>query len=176
MSPKQESLRREAVDRFTHWAPGKQVLAAIRSYQAHKAPLLVKKLAVLRHRFWSAIAGCDIPINARIGPGLNMPHPNGIVIHPEAYVGWNCTIFQQVTIGTKGTADGVPEIGNNVEISAGAKILGPVKIGDWALIGTNAIVTKDVLPGATVVGVNRHLNGFAFVHPPYAPQLRRVRD
>lgn len=162
MNPKEEqkyfSLRREMLSSAFEWAPGRQVLAAIRAYQAHKAPILLKKLAVARHRFWSAVAGCDIPINARIGPGLVMPHPNGIVIHPDAHIGRDCAIFQQVTIGGTPTRDGVPEIGNNVEIGAGAKILGPVKVGDWALIGANAIVTDDVPRGATVVGVNRILD------------------
>ena len=80
-----------------------------------------------------------------------LPHPNGVVIAPDANIGINCIIFQQVTIGT---ADGgYPTIGNNVLIGAGAKILGPVKIGDGAKIGANAVVLRDVPAGCAAAGV-----------------------
>ena len=80
-----------------------------------------------------------------------MPHPNGIVIHPLAQIGPNCLIFQQVTIGTRG-ANLPPVIGGHVDIGAGAKILGPVTIGNYVLIGANAVVICDVPDGCTVVG------------------------
>ena len=81
-----------------------------------------------------------------------MPHPNGIVIHPEVTIGPNCLIFQQVTIGTKGRS-GLPHIGGHVDIGAGAKILGNVKIGDHACIGANAVVMHDVPAGKIAVGI-----------------------
>lgn len=84
-----------------------------------------------------------------------MPHPNGIVIHPGAQIGVNCLIFQQVTIGA--TRHGVPSIGGNVDIGAGAKIIGPVKIGAHARIGANAIVREDVPPRGTFVAASGHL-------------------
>lgn len=74
-----------------------------------------------------------------------MPHPNGIVIHPDAEVGPNCLIMQQVTIGTR--SYGVPVIGGHVDIGAGAKIIGRVTIGDHAKIGANALVIRDVPAG-----------------------------
>ena len=80
-----------------------------------------------------------------------LPHPNGIVIHPEAEIGPNCLLFQQVTIGANDR--GVPTIGGHVDIGAGAKILGPVTIGRHARIGANAVVLNDVPDGATAVGV-----------------------
>ena len=80
-----------------------------------------------------------------------IPHPNGIVIHPDAKIGVNCLIFQQVTVGTRGT-EGVPKIGGHVDIGAGAKILGPVTVGDHAKIGANAVVLADVLPHEVAVG------------------------
>jgi len=77
-----------------------------------------------------------------------MAHTNGIVINVAARIGCNCDIFQQVTIGeAKG---GFPVIGNRVLIGAGAKIMGPVTIGDGARIGANALVIRDVPPGAGV--------------------------
>jgi len=130
------------------WSPGKKLLASIRDYQRYRG--LRRKLAVLRHRFWSAVSGADIPINSAIGGGLLIPHPNGIVIHPHARIGPNCLFFQQVTIGD---ANGIPTIGGHVDIGAGAKILGPIHVGDHARIGANAVVTRDVPAGATMVGI-----------------------
>ncbi|MGE4504711.1 MAG: serine O-acetyltransferase [Desulfovibrionaceae bacterium] len=107
---------------------------------------------VYRHRFWSAICGADIPFNENIGPGLAMPHPNGVVIHSNAIIGANCTIYQQTTIG-RNHRIGEPVIGNEVIIGAGAKILGSVTIGDGARIGANSVVLDDVAAGETVVGI-----------------------
>ena len=81
-----------------------------------------------------------------------IPHPNGIVIHPEVKIGPNCLIFQQVTIGVKGTL-GLPDIGGHVDIGAGAKILGNIKIGNHACIGANAVVMQDVPVGKSAVGI-----------------------
>jgi len=107
----------------------------------------------LQHRFWSAVSGADIPLNAQVGGGLLLPHPNGIVIHPDAVLGPNCLIFQQVTIGAGGPKPGVPKLGGHVDVGAGAKLLGGITIGDHARIGANAVVLDDVPPGATAVGV-----------------------
>jgi serine O-acetyltransferase len=142
---------------FFAWAPSRSLLASIRAWQRHAAangPLsaLGRKLAVLRHRFWSIVTGADIPLETRIGGGLLLPHPNGVVIHPGAQIGPNCLIFQQVTIGTR-NGGGVPRIGGHVDIGAGAKIFGGIAIGDHALIGANAVVLADVPPGKTAVGI-----------------------
>ena len=93
------------------------------------------------------VTGADIPLNCRIGGGLLIPHPNGIVIHPDAEIGVNCLIFQQVTIGTRDGV-GVPAIAGHVDIGAGAKILGSVHVGAHAKIGANAVVSSDVPSGA----------------------------
>jgi len=136
------------------WDPGRRLLAAIRSYQRLAGRKGLRgKLCVLRHRFWSAVSGADIPLNSSLGGGLLIPHPNGIVIHPEAEIGPNCLLFQQVTIGTGGSIPSVPKIGGHVDIGAGAKILGGVVVGDHARIGANAVVLADVPPGATAVGI-----------------------
>ncbi len=82
-----------------------------------------------------------------------LPHPNGVVIHPGAVVGPNCLLFQQVTLGTGGDKPGVPCLAGHVDVGAGAKILGGVRIGEHALIGANAVVLCDVPAGATAVGV-----------------------
>lgn len=126
------------------WNPSRGLLRSIRDYQSAQGPLATmrRKYAVLRHRLWSIVTGADIPINAAIGGGLLIPHPNGIVIHPHAKIGCNCLIFQQVTIGA--TSKGIPTIGGHVDIGAGAKIIGPVHVGDHARIGANAVVREDV--------------------------------
>ena len=77
-----------------------------------------------------------------------MPHPNGVVIHPDSKIGPNCLIFQQVTIGA--TTKGHPTIGGHVDIGAGAKIVGPVTIGNHVRIGANAVVIFDIPEGRTV--------------------------
>ena len=89
------------------WDPARALLASLRAYEQHRysanpVSWLLKKMAVLRHRFWSVVAGADIPLGSKIAGGLLLPHANGIVIHPEALIGPNCLIFQQVTIGTRG--------------------------------------------------------------------------
>lgn len=133
------------------WDPSRSLLRSIRSYQGASGPLgfLKRRVAVLRHRVWSVVTGADIPINSMIGGGLLLPHPNGIVIHPHAQIGVNCLIFQQVTIGA--TQHGVPTIGGHVDIGAGAKLIGPIKVGDHARIGANAVVRIDVPAHGTYV-------------------------
>lgn len=154
ISSTEPDWRREQIRKY--WDPGRQLLRTIRRYQAIREwPALPRKLAgyylVLLHRFWSVVTGADIPLNAKIGGGLMIPHPNGIVIHPDADIGPNCLLFQQVTVGSDGK--GVPSIGGHVDIGAGARILGPVSIGAHARIGANAVVIRDVPIGGTAVGV-----------------------
>ena len=93
------------------------------------------------------VSGADIPLNCQIGGGLLLPHPNGVVIHPDAEIGCNCLLLQQVTV-----VAGV-KIGGHVDIGAGAKIIRPVTIGDHAKIGANAVVLEDIPAGATAVGI-----------------------
>jgi len=145
---------REKVQRGKY-EPWKRLLAVTRKYQRIKAGTgsrILLPFLVLQHRFWSSVCGADIPLNTALGGGLIMTHPNGIVIHPDAQIGANCLIFQQVTIGM-GRVPGVPVIGGHVDIGAGAKILGGIRIGDHAQIGANSVVLQDVPAGATAVGI-----------------------
>ena len=146
---------REAKAWFS-WNPSRSLLASLRDHQrtagsGHPWHRLVRVVAVLRHRFWSIVTGADIPLGCHIGGGLMMPHPNGIVIHPEATIGPNCLIFQQVTVGY--TGGGVPRIGGHVDLGAGAKVLGPVTVANHACVGANAVVLIDVPAGATAAGI-----------------------
>ena len=142
---------------FWSWQPSRSLLASLRAYQrlrhATRFDLVVRRrVAVLRHHFWSVVTGADIPLNCAIGGGLLLPHPNGVVIHPDARIGPNCLLFQQVTLGTAGRP-GAPTLGGQVDIAAGAKVLGGVSIGAHAVVGANAVVLCDVPEGATAVGV-----------------------
>lgn len=139
------------------WDPGRQLLRAIRQYQYwKKRENLISKVICgvsnLQHKFWSVITGAEIPLNCQIEGGLLIPHPNGIVIHPDAVIGPNSLIFQQVTIGT-GTKPGLPKIGGHVDIGCGAKILGGVTIGNHVKIGANAVVVSDIPDNCTAIGI-----------------------
>jgi serine O-acetyltransferase len=107
------------------------------------------------------IAGCRI--DCRVGSPILMPVPMGIVIERGVRIGSRVTVMHQVTIGRKdrvglGQHGGeVPVIEDNVFIGAGAKVLGPVRIGRGATVGANAVVTRDVPSHCTVVGANRIL-------------------
>lgn len=138
------------------WDPPKRLLRSIRRYQHWReqgGPVgkLMCKRWNLSHRFWTVVTGADIPLNSRLGGGLCMPHPNGIVIHPSAIIGNNCMLFQQVTIGNNN--GGVPVLGDHVDVGAGAKILGGIVLGPRAAVGANAVVVHDVPAGATVAGI-----------------------
>lgn len=102
------------------------------------------------------ITGIEIHPGAKLGQRLVIDHGMGVVIGETAIVGNDCIIFHGVTLG--GTKfDAVkrhPTIGNNVIIGAGAKILGPVIIGDNVRVGANAVVTKSIDAGKVVVGAN----------------------
>lgn len=154
ISASQPDWKREQLIRG-RYEPWKRLIRTIRVYQRAKEgkiSRLFTPLLVLLHRFWSAVCGADIPLNARIGGGIIMTHPNGVVIHPDARVGVNCLILQQVTIGA-GSKEGLPVIGGHVDIGAGAKVLGGITVGDHAKIGANSVVLEDIPAGATAVGI-----------------------
>lgn len=91
-----------------------------------------------------------IPPGTKIGKGFCLHHPQNIVISSRTVIGDNCTIYQEVTMGGGGANPGLPQLGDNVTVYAGARILGGVKIGDNVQIGANAVVNSDVPEGAVV--------------------------
>lgn len=145
---------REAVGLF-EWAPARQLLRSVRRYaywRERGMPRVLLTPIVLLHRFWSAVTSAEISLGTHIEGGLLLPHPAGIVVHPDAVIGPNCLLMQGVTIGV-GKGEGVPVLEGGVDVSAGACVLGDITIGKHALIGANAVVTTDVPPYAVVVGV-----------------------
>lgn len=109
---------------------------------------------------WTEIA-CGITIggSAIIGRRLTIEHHGGIVIHGSTRIGDDCLIRHGVTIGNSGRDDplGAPSIGDRVEIGAGAKLLGRIRIGNDVIIGANAVVIRDVPDNAIVGGVPARL-------------------
>ena len=101
------------------------------------------------------LTGIEIHPGAKIGRGLFIDHGSGVVIGETAEIGDNCTLYQGVTLGGTGKDVGKrhPTLGNNVMIGAGAKVLGPFKIGDNSKIAANAVVLSEVPPDSTAVGI-----------------------
>jgi serine O-acetyltransferase len=99
--------------------------------------------------------GIEIHPGATIGRRVFIDHGMGVVIGETAQIGDDTTLYHGVTLGGTSWNKGKrhPTLGRNVVVGAGAKILGPIVIGDGARVGSNAVVVKDVPPGATVVGI-----------------------
>jgi serine O-acetyltransferase len=120
--------------------------------------LRAKRLPFLP-RFLSQVArfitGIEIHPGAVIGSSLFIDHGMGVVIGETTEIGDHVTLFQGVTLGGTGKQRGKrhPTIGGHVVVGAGAKVLGPIKIGDYVKIGANAVVLQDVPDHSTVVGI-----------------------
>jgi serine O-acetyltransferase len=101
------------------------------------------------------ITGIEIHPGATIGRRVFIDHGMGVVIGETAEIGDDTTLYHGVTLGGTSWNKGKrhPTLGRNVVVGAGAKILGPVLVGDGAKVGSNAVVVKDVPPGATAVGI-----------------------
>lgn len=127
---------------------------------AHKiSHLLYKNNRGFAARFVSQAAkfltGIEIHPGAVIGKGLFIDHGSAVVIGETVEIGDNCTLYQGVTLGGTGKDTGKrhPTLGNNVMIGAGAKVLGPFKIGDNSKIAANAVVLEEIPPDSTAVGI-----------------------
>lgn len=124
---------------------------------------IAHKLYKKGHYFWARLisqraarrTGIEIHPGAEIGEGLFIDHGNGVIIGETTIIGNNCTLYQGVTLGGTGKEQGKrhPTLGNNVMVSAGAKVLGSFKIGDNSKIGAGSVVLHEVPPNSTVVGV-----------------------
>jgi serine O-acetyltransferase len=100
------------------------------------------------------LTGIELPCEAALGRRFRIDHFGGIVISGDAIFGDDCVIRNGVTVGLRHTGKrGSPVIGNRVDIGAGAKILGPIHVGDDVAIGANAVVLRDVPANSIAVGV-----------------------
>ena len=112
-------------------------------------------LARLNSQIARHLTGIEIHPGAQIGRRFVIDHGMGIVIGETTEIGDDCLIYHGVTLGGTGKDQGKrhPTLGNNVMVSAGAKVLGPFKVGDGARIAANAVVLTEIPPEATAVGV-----------------------
>ena len=121
-------------------------------------PVLLRKMASLIYRVLyklvQILTGIELPCEALIGRNFVIDHSGGIVISGFARFGDNCRIRNGVVVGLSRTdIPCAPTIGNNVDIGAGAKLLGAITIGDNVLIGANAVVVRDVPADSIAIGV-----------------------
>lgn len=112
-------------------------------------------LARLTSQISRFFTGIEIHPGAKIGKRLFIDHGSGVIIGETTEIGDDCTLFQGVTLGGTGKDVGKrhPTLGNNISVGSGAKILGPVTIGDNTKIAANAVVLNDIPPNCTVVGI-----------------------
>ena len=135
------------------------------------------------------ITGIEIHPGATIGKGLVIDHGMGVVIGETAEIGDNCTLYQGVTLGGTGKDLGKrhPTLGNNVMVGAGAKVLGPFRIGDHTKIAANAVVLAEIPENCTAVGIPAKVvkkqgvkveNDLDQIHipDPVAQELRRLEE
>ena len=151
---------------------GSAAMVLYRLMQASRAAGL-GPLEMVFNKLNTTFGGCIIGRGAEFGPGFVLIHANGVVINGSVRAGKNLHVEHQVTIGAERRQS--PEIGDDVFIGAGAKIIGPVKIGDGARIGANAVVVHDVPPHTTVVGIPAKpvTRARAGADAPDAPAQRR---
>lgn len=148
---------------------------AVRSYR--KAHRLLEKGHPFLARWVSQRArhktGIEIHPGAKIGKGLFIDHGMGVVIGETAEIGDYCTLYQGVTLGGTGKDKGKrhPTLGNNVLVGSGAKILGPMTIGDNARIAAGAVVLDAVPANATAVGVPARVVRINGVRPDNLDQV-----
>jgi serine O-acetyltransferase len=144
------------IEILTSWAGVQALLAHRAAHALHGAgvPLLPRVLAYLTR----SITGIEIHPAARIGGEFFIDHGSGVVIGETAEIGRRVTLYQGVTLGGTGFQRGKrhPTLGDNVTVGSGAKLLGPITVGDGAKIGANTVVVEDVPAQATVVGNPGH--------------------
>ena len=145
---------------------------AVRSYRRanwfyrHNHKLIARWISQRsRHK-----TGIEIHPGATIGKGLFIDHGMGVVIGETTEIGDNCTLYQNVTLGGTGKEHGKrhPTLGDNVLVGAGAKVLGPFRVGDNARVAAGAVVLEEVPANATAVGVPARIvrvNGQKVTHP-----------
>ena len=142
------------------WRQGLWVMAVYRfgrwRYQVRPAVLrrplsLAYKLLKITSQI---LTGIDLPCETQVGQRLRIEHFGGVIISGDTVIGNDVVIRHGVTLGLRRTGErGAPVIGDRVDIGAGAKVLGPVHIGEGAIIGANAVVLCDVPAGALAVGI-----------------------
>ena len=156
-----DNLRNDLVSYHGNWAAqGFWVMLVYRfgRWRYGVRPILFRKIcSLVYHIFYKLIqilTGIEFPCEVEIGHNFLIDHFGGIVISGYARFGDNCRIRNGVVVGLKNVGDPcAPNIGNNVDIGAGSKLLGNIKIGNNVIIGANAVVITDVPDNCIAVGV-----------------------
>jgi serine O-acetyltransferase len=123
-------------------------------------PFPARYLALAADRLNTLLTGVQLPASAKIGPGLIIMHPQAVILAPNLDAGSNlCVVGPAVTIGWQ-DVDGEPDeqtvkLGDDVIVGAGAKVLGPLSVGDRVKIGPNSMLTEDAADDATVISAAR---------------------
>ncbi len=163
---------------------------ALMAYRLAHALQLKKQFFVARaiSQIARNVTGIEIHPAAKIGKGLVIDHGMGVVIGETAEIGDNCTIYQGVTLGGTGKDVGKrhPTLGNNVMVGAGAKVLGPMNIGDNTKIAANAVVLDKIPDDCTAVGIpakvvrreGQRVDDLDQIHipDPVAQEIRRLES
>ncbi|MCP5526684.1 MAG: serine acetyltransferase [Verrucomicrobiales bacterium] len=159
-----ETLRADLRRNLQDYAPRgrlRAVLLGLTLNSVHAILLIRLQFWCARHRLPTIFAAkllfwlfkIEISREARIGPGLRLPHPMGLIIAPQVVVGANCDLYADVRLVlANGLREG-PRIGNHVFLGDGAKVVGRVNVGDHAVVGVSSVVTRDIPPQATAVGI-----------------------
>ncbi|QHO78433.1 serine acetyltransferase [Bradyrhizobium sp. CCBAU 051011] len=121
-------------------------------------PALLRKLCSfvykVLYKIIQIVTGIELPCEASVGRNFVIDHFGGIIVSGYARFGDNCRIRNGVVVGLRRVEEPVaPVIGNNVDIGAGAKVLGPIRVGDNSIIGANAVVIEDVPENSIAIGV-----------------------
>lgn len=112
-------------------------------------------VAAICEKLVEIVTGIALPHRAAIGPGLYIGHFGNIILHEDVVLGQRCNISQGVTIGVsgRGASKGTPRIGDRVYVATNAVVVGPIYVGDDAMVAANSLVTRNVAPRTTVMGV-----------------------
>lgn len=157
------SGRQGIIGAITGWFcnPGYTVVKSWRLAKQLRAKSVIGRiLAIWFQRSYIISYGNYISLEAKIGEGLVLPHPTGIVIGDGSIIGNNVMIYQNVTLGRSTSEQArYPQIGDNAIIYAGSVLLGDIKIGKGAIVGANSVVTIDVPENCTAVGAPARILG-----------------
>jgi serine O-acetyltransferase len=158
------NLRRDIQRNLQDYEPAsslKKVLLCLTLNSIHAVTLIRFQQWCARHGVPTIFAAkvlfygfkIEISRHAKIGPGLRLPHPMGIIIGPNATVGADCDLYADVRLVLAHGSKLGPQIGQHVFLGDGAKVVGAVRIGHDAVIGVSSVVTKDIPAHAVAVGI-----------------------
>lgn len=157
-----KQIKRDWIAHGRHWTkPGFLAVACLRFGQWRMTikPKLIRIPFSMIYKLWFIrcrnVYGIELPYSVKLGQNVVFEHQGNIVIHGDAEIGDGCIIRQGCTLGNKNLDKpfDAPKLGKNVNVGAGAIILGAIVIGDNVQIGANSVVTKDISANTTVIGI-----------------------